>query len=177
MVSGIPSYPATPSSNGLERTRVLQSQLPIVFNDGHLTRNHEPPIGKGVENESACSCGNRSRGARFASGVSPQRGGDTWSAIQVVGQQDERLPQFMPRVHPPVTRQIVWEGSEDGDPCPELGVLQEQAAAEADLQHRVAPVEAARALSGSGSEGGDTWSRFLPRPQARPTRTAGLIFA
>src|SRR6267154_1915419 len=64
-------------------------------------------------------------------------GGDTWSAIQVVGQQDERLPQFMPRVHPPVTRQIVWEGSEDGD----------------------------------------TWSRFLPRPQARPTRTAGLIFA
>ena len=56
-------------------------------------------------------------------------GGDTWSAIQVVGQQDERLPQFMPRVHPPVTRQIVWEGSEDGDPCPELGVLQEQAAA------------------------------------------------
>jgi hypothetical protein len=104
-------------------------------------------------------------------------GGDTWSAIQVVGQQDERLPQFMPRVHPPVTRQIVWEGSEDGDPCPELGVLKEQAAAEADLQHRVAPVDAARALSGSGSEGGDTWSRFLPRPQARPTRTAGLIFA
>jgi|SRR6266446_3800891 len=76
--------------------------------------------------------------------------GDMWSAVEQVQRSPGPVLHSAPRAEHGTT------------------------ARQAGNQARTARTDA-MAAGQTGSEGGDTWSRFVPQPAALPTNTAGIV--
>ena len=111
--------------------------------------------------------------AALASGVvmAASEGGDTWSAVQLVQSSNYSSLQAAPR---PWAEDSAWVASEGGDTWSSLQALRETTVRQGSIAQRPAGTDTRYAGVVGGSEGGDTWSRFLPQRQGQPIASPGM---
>ena len=109
-------------------------------------------------------------GSRAA--LAASEGGDTWSVVQQVERSPYPVLQSALRAEPAVALSAAWAGSESGDTWSNLRALQEATVQRSGSQAHAARTDAR--VAAPSSEGGDTWSRFLPQPKGAPASTAGI---
>ena len=115
--------------------------------------------------------------AAFAStaALAASEGGDTWSAVQPVQELTYSVMQSAEHVDPQaLVPDAAFEASESGDTWSSLQALRQTAVQQVSVQRRPGRTDTGYAGLPGGSEGGDTWSRFVPQPQDQSMPAAGV---